>query len=84
MVMVKGLVAGVLAISSIFALSASDAFAARLAQRTELTLPDCRWNPQGTSLCRGRNFCFLSVYHPKCQRYCAYYPWDYVCSGTLR
>lgn len=41
---------------------------------------DCRWDPQGSSVCRGRNFCFMSPAHPKCRLYCSYYPYDRVCN----
>lgn len=42
---------------------------------------DCRWDPQGSAICRGRNFCYRSVFHPKCQQYCNYNPYDRICDA---
>lgn len=41
---------------------------------------DCRWDPQGSAVCRGRNFCYQSPYHPKCQLYCSNFPYDRICN----
>ena len=42
---------------------------------------ECDIDPTGSSLCRARNFCGMSLSHPKCQRYCSVYPYDRACRG---
>ena len=83
--MKKQILSFAVAASAVFAFSSSHANAGTAdmtpvqpVAQTQLT-NECRWDPQGSSLCRGRNFCYQSVYHPKCQRYCSAYPNDRIC-----
>ncbi len=82
--MLKKLLASSVAVVAAFSFYVGDAKANSSAPLTQVAVDvnlnnPCRWDPQGSSICRGRNFCAVSVYHPKCQRYCSYYPYDRVC-----